>query len=350
MIFFKTELQHGTPDLLGDNAFATYRGLRKKTEFPLEKVVALKISDSQAFKLMQTVAFHIANKETEESQFETSSLTTNRDRDVDALNNELQIAALKPGPERIEPETKKPIFPKQQCLLYLSRSHDRKWDDLDKAWDALHDFIEPRLGRRASKIPSDERLEKWRSKQYYPFEQILVLNLSTTEVNRLLRSVCAQIANMEPEPERGPPETATPTKRPRDDVETAPASQAERKRAKPDPERASLPATTKLYFMEENNEDSRTGIMVTLLSNVTPVNGHIDIKTLRYGNATRHLAKRNNFEKHKHQIFYYDLENHNVKIIVDTVASFRAAVEEMFTYRKSASNTVLLTRKGGVAL
>jgi hypothetical protein len=62
---------------------------------------------------MQTVAFHIANKEPEESQFETSSLTTNRDRDVDALNNELQIAALKPDPERIEPETKKRIFSRQ---------------------------------------------------------------------------------------------------------------------------------------------------------------------------------------------------------------------------------------------
>jgi hypothetical protein len=130
-------------------------------------------------------------------------------------------------------------------LLYLSRSHDRKWDDLDKAWDALHDFIEPRLGRRASKIPSDERLEKWRSKEYYPFEQILALNLSTNEVNMLMRSVCAQIANMEPEPERG------------------------------------------------------------------------------------------TFEKHKYQIFYYDLDNHNVRINVDTVASFRAAVEEMFTYRTS---------------
>lgn len=89
--------------------------------------------------------------------------------------------------------------------------------------------------------------------------------------------------------------------------------------------------------MEEGNEDSRTGILVTLLSNAKPMNEHLDIKTLRYGNVTRHLANRSKFEKDKHRLFYYDLENPNVRINVDTVATFRAAVEEMFKFRTSES-------------
>lgn len=120
-----------------------------------------------------------------------------------------------------------------------------------------------------------------------------------------------------------------------DDMEMVPASEPAPKRARNDRESKTLPVMTKIYFMEENKEYSRSGVMVTLLSNAQLENGQVDIKALLYENATRHLARRSTFVKDKHRIFYYDTENPNVGIYVDTVASFRAAVEEMFTYRTS---------------
>lgn len=232
-------------------------------------------------------------------------------------------------------------LPKQPCLLSLARSQYRKWNHLTKAWNALEEFIGPRLNRRVSKFPSDDRLEKWRNKSDYPFELVLILNLSKDEVNLLMRSVCYHIANMEPEPEQAPHEIVTlPKKRERDDdvpdhdIGIIPSPAPIPKRARTDQQMKALPVTTKIYFMEEDNEDSRTGIMVTLLTNAKPDGGQIDIKTLRYGNATRHLAKRSNFDKNRHQIVYYDLENPRVRINVDSVASFRAAVEEMSLYRE----------------
>lgn len=298
--------------------------LWKEKDFPLEQMSMLGLHRDQEYIMIRSVCCYITNKAFDENQFEISSPTANR-----------------PDPERDETRALKSSMSKQECLSRLAQSQDRKWNNLHRAWDALEQFIEPRLERRKSKLPSDNRLEKWRMKPNYPFEQILALNLSKREVNMFMRSVCFDIAGIKPESDQGPLETPRSTKRsrdddgPDDDVGMVTAPKPNIKRLKHRKGQVRLPVTTKIYFMQEGEEETRTGIPITLLSNAKAENDRIELNTLRYGNATRHLAKRSNFEKDRHQLFYYDPENHHVRINVDTVASFRAAVEEMFTYRKS---------------
>lgn len=327
--FLRPTLERQVLDLEKSATWIRFHKICNDPNFPEEQLSAAKLSKRQVIGMMASICLHHTNRELE--QFEILSLSTDRQGGAKISNDDLQNISSA-------------SLLKQQCLSSLSQSQDRKWNNLLSAWDALEHFIKPRLDCRVSKLPSDERLEKWRHKEYYPFEQMLALNLSTDEVNMFMRTVCFHISNAElglvPESH----EITQPSiKRPREDnvsddnFETIPAPEPVSKRAKPNIEGARLPVTTKIYFMEENNENSRTGILVTLLSNVRPENDHVDINTLRYGNATHHLAKRGTFEKHKHQLFYYDLENRNVRINVDTVGSFRAAVEEMFKYRTSES-------------
>lgn len=174
----------------------------------------------------------------------------------------------------------------------------------------MEKFIGPRLESRASSLPSHKRLQQWRNQPDYPSEEVSPLNLSTGEVNLMMRSVCSHVASMEPEQEQAPNETVTlPKKRERDDdasdhdVEIIPSPASIPKRARTDQQMKALPLTTKIYSMEEDNQDSRAGIMVTLLTNAKPDDSQIDIKTLQYSNATRPLAERSNFDKNRHQIF-----------------------------------------------
>uniref|UniRef100_A0A093W390 Uncharacterized protein n=1 Tax=Talaromyces marneffei PM1 TaxID=1077442 RepID=A0A093W390_TALMA len=317
--FFKPILEREILDLEENGTWTRLGKMRNKPNFPEEQVLAAKLSKKQVQSMIGSVILHITNKELED-RFETLSLSTNREEDGDALNDTFQIASAHQPAELGISTT---VLPKQQCFSRLAESQDRKWDDLLNAWDAVE------TSEMAMQI-------------LLPWEQVVALNLSADEVNLLMRSICYHIATMGFELGQGLHETVSlPVKRSRDkdasdnDFEIVHTPKPVPKRARADPERKCLPITTKVYFMEEDNEDIRTGIMVTLLSNANPENDHLDIKTLRYGNATRHLAKRGTFKKHKHQLFYYDLENPRVRINVDTAASFRAAVEEMAAYRQS---------------
>jgi hypothetical protein len=342
--FLQPILQHRFQYLQGKNSNRILRKWRCKLGFPSKQVSSLNLSTNEINTLMRSVCYRIMSIELEPNQYGTNSLPTTPEVNVNASNDNLQIV---PSPNldrnRAEPRTRLASLSKKQCFRYLAGSHDRKWDDFINAWNAMEEFIGPRLESRASNLPSHERLQQWRNQPGYPSEQVSPLNLSTGEANLMMRSVCSHVASMEQEQEQAPDETVTlPEKRERDDdddaldhdVEIISSPASIPKRARTDQKMKALPLTTKIYFMEEDNQDSRIGIMVTLLTSAKPNDGHIDIKTLRYGNATRHLAKRSNFDKNRHQIFYYDLENPRVRINVDSVASFRAAVEEMSLYRE----------------
>ncbi|KUL88824.1 hypothetical protein ZTR_03473 [Talaromyces verruculosus] len=254
---------------------------------------------------MRSVCYRIMSIELEPNQYGTNSLPITPEINVDTSNNNLQIVHH-PTQTTTEQNHEQDLqaFPKNNA------SCDRKWDNFINAWNAMVEFIGPRLESRASSLPSHKRLQQWRNQPDYPSEQVSPLNLSTGEVNLMMRSVCSHVASMEPEQEEAPDETVTlPKKRERDDdasdqdLEIIPSPASIPKRARTDQRMKALPLTTKIYFMEEDNKDSRTGIMVTLLTNAKPDDGRIDIKTLRYGNATRHLAKPSNFDRNRHQIF-----------------------------------------------
>ena len=88
-----------------------------------------------------------------------------------------------PDHNRAEPRTRLASLLKEQCFSYLARSRDRKWDNFINVWNAMEEFIGPRLESRASNLPSHKRLQQWRNQPDYPSEQVSLLNLSTGEVN-----------------------------------------------------------------------------------------------------------------------------------------------------------------------
>lgn len=356
--FLNPILQYQALDLHCSNTYRALRDISNSPGFPTEQVSTLKLNEIQVYDMMRCVCYSIANNDSGNDQFRTLSLPITRLKDDSVPDYYLQNIPSEPDHEPEQLESKATTLPKDQCLLRLSSSQNRDCGSLLSAWNSLEEFIRPRLDRRVSKQPSDERLEKWRHKRKYPFEQILALNLSIDEVNVFMRSVCSHIStpvlDLVPKSSEAP---QPPIKRPRGndetdrDVQIIALPETIHKRARTIQQKHTLPVNTKIYFMEEGNYKSRTGILVTLLSYAKPVNEHLDINTLRYGNVIRHLANRSKFEKDKHRLFYYDLENRNVRINVDTVATLRAAVEEMFKFRTSKPRIEFYFRlkEGGVS-
>lgn len=177
--FFKPILEREILDLEENGTWTRLGKMRNKPNFPEEQVLAAKLSKKQVQSMIGSVILHITNKELED-RFETLSLSTNREEDGDALNDTFQIASAHQPAELGISTT---VLPKQQCFSRLAESQDRKWDDLLNAWDAVYEFIEPRLQRRVSKLPSEERLQKWRCKYYY------LGNKWWLSISRLMKSI-----------------------------------------------------------------------------------------------------------------------------------------------------------------
>lgn len=234
---------------------------------------------------------------------------------------------------------------KPKCLeTPFPSSNACDWGHIANAWNILYDFVKPRMSpsliEKLQIHLGTNTFDKWVKDKNFPKGQLQNLALIFKERNKMLRSICFHIADSDLEAYET---VLTSVKPPRDseEVEDDPAHTTEdnskppRKRALHQRKHEPLPDTTKIYFMEEGKQDTRTGIMVTLLSNMKPKDGKVDIKTLLWGNETRHLAKQSIFDKKKHQLFYPDLENHKVRMNIDSCASFRSAVEEMHIHGKS---------------
>lgn len=195
--FLNPIVQHQAPDFLCSNAYQKiFKDISRRPGFPAEQVSTLKLNKNQVYEMMRSVCYSTTNKDSGNDQFRTFSLPTRYRKDIGAPIYYLQtVPSSQADHEPDSRESEATTLPRNRCLLRLTQSQNREWDALLSAWDSLEEFIRPRLDRRVSKLPSDERLEKWRHKQQYPFEQMLALNLSIDEVNMFMRSVCFHISN-----------------------------------------------------------------------------------------------------------------------------------------------------------
>lgn len=142
--FFEPKLERQVLDLENGVTWIRFDKWSDKPNFPSKQTSAARLSKRQVRSMMGSVCLYIANKKLED-QFETLSLSTDGKGEVDA-KDEYQTISAHEGAEP-QPETAA-VLPKQQCLSILAQSQGRKLDDLFKAWDAVHEFVEPRLPRR----------------------------------------------------------------------------------------------------------------------------------------------------------------------------------------------------------
>lgn len=231
-------------------------------------------------------------------------------------------------------------YSKEACLRRIVPVKDRCWDDCQRAWDQLNDFMVPRLEEGSELKVSVYRWDpdKWFQLAVPACDQIRKLGFRPREVKYMLKSGFWEARkNMKRLASDSQAQVNTPRKRPRSrtsstttNPDTALPPPPTVKRAKTENRGNSLPHSIKIYFMEVGNPNSRTGVPISVLSNdKEPGSESLEIRSLGFGKLTQLLKKRSVYQKETHEIFYHDLENPAVTVIVDNCFSLRAGVQEM---------------------